>query len=503
MKRHYLGLSAGAGASKLLGLLREVFLARSFGTGPVTDAYRASLSLTLAPIQILATHVIQTCFIPLHRRYTATDPRRAAALFQTLLLFFSVGGLGMAALLFLLAQPIIAALLPGFDPARQATTTAMLRIMALGLPAYIVTALLGSLGMAHKDFWIPSVRPGMQNVGLLAAILVAVAVGRPTVIALGFTATYWLLAGVAALHMRARGMFPRTWCLDGALLKPMVEAIWVPLRPLVLLAGVAQAGLLVERHLSSLVGGGTVAAMDYARFVSETAHTLLLVPLGLVSLSHFATLDPEPLRRRVDQILALLLLVLLPASAFLALNRREVVALLYMRGAFDLESLRATSTALLGLSCGLWAAGASFFLRSVLHARLRNDRVLRAECAAIVLQVGFILLLYRPLGILALGLGPSLAALVSFFYYVRWTDGALSLTRRVGRVMAFALAPYLVAAMLLKQYVGGIWLPLLLTVGYWIAWTLASPTLRRALAGRTAARADASEGNGRSGEERS
>ncbi|MCK4412583.1 MAG: hypothetical protein KAY32_03465 [Candidatus Eisenbacteria sp.] len=419
MRRHFFQMSGGAVASKILGALREISLAHFFGTGIVTDAYRAGLTATLSPAHLLTTQVVQTCFVPLYARDREADPRRAWALFQTLLVACLALGVVLGALLFFFAGPLVARLLPGFDPARQAMTAALLRIMACGVPFYLYTALLGALGAAQKDFLVPSLRPGLQNLGMIAMIVAGGLLQRPLLIAYGFTGTYALLALGATGLLWHRNRIPRRWALAPEILPHIGRALWPPLRPLLLVAALVEGNLLLERGLASLIGGGTVAAIDYARFVTESAHALLIIPLGLISLSHFATHDEATVRREATRLVTPVLFLFLPLSAFLAINGRELLALLFLRGAFDQHSLEMSTRALIGLGAGLWAFGASHLLRRIHNARLRNRRVLVAETTAVVLNVGLNLALYRSLGILALGIGSSVGALGAFLIYSR------------------------------------------------------------------------------------
>jgi len=486
-RRSTLGMSIGALASKGLGLVREVLLARFFGTGPVADAYRSALTLALSPAHLLTTHTIQTCFIPLYTRWRAEDPRRATALFQGLLALFMGAGLLLGVGLLAGAGVLARALLPGFDPARQALTAAMLRIMALGVPAYIYYTLLASLGAGQRDYTLPIYRPGLHNLGLLVMIVVAVVLGRPVLAAYGFTLTYVVMAVAGTWLLRARGRLPTAWQLGRRDLGPMASAFWRPLRPLLLLSVLVQAGILVERFLASLVGGGTVAALDYARYITETTHALLLMPLGLVSLARFAELPEQRLRETADRVLTLITILLVPVSAFLVVAGKSVVQVLYERGAFDPLARLATHQALLGLSAGLWALGGSYFLRSVLHARARNGTVLAGEGLAVAVNVAFVLLTYRQLGILALGLGPSLGALASLGYYLRH----LGLPGRGTRVrlglLLLGVPLYGAAALLLAPRAGAGWVQALAQAGwaalFWSAWTLAWAQLRSALRG--------------------
>ncbi len=473
MRRTYFQLTGGGALSKVIGGAREILLARYFGTGPVADAYRGSLTLTLAPVHLLTAKAIETCFVPLYARYAATEPEKAQTLLQSLLLFFVGLGVLTAGALAAAAGPLVRAVLPGFDAARADLAAQMVRIMALGVPAYVYCGVLSSLGMARQDFVIPALRPAAQNLGMVILIAVAAWRGEPALAALGFSATYALLALWATVHLvrRRHLRWRATW--EAGLVRATGGALWRLLRPLALLSVLVEANILIERHIASLIGPGSVAALDYARFLTESAHFLVAVPLGLLGLSLFATLSEEETLARVDRLIALLLVGLVPLSAFVAMNARELLSVLYLRGRYDTESLRITTAACLGLSVGLWSFGASHVLQRILNARLRNQVVLRAEALAILLNVGCNVLLFRSLGILALGLGVALGSLGSLFYYLRTIGPLGGLLRRTSWHLLIAVPPYLLIAGALRRVsaegLAGLGLQAVAAAGYWLA----------------------------------
>jgi putative peptidoglycan lipid II flippase len=448
MKKEYAQLSIGGFASKLLGGLREILLARYFGTGQVADAYRASLSLTLSPAHLVTSRVVQTCFIPLYARYAEAEGERekGAALFQSLLLVFLALGLFLGAILALLAHPLVGLILPGFDPDRAMLAVRMLRIMAIGVPFYVYSSVLGALGAARKDFVIPALRPGLQNLGMLVFILAAAWRREPAIAAYGFTTAYAALSVYATAHLLARGLVPTRPALDRRILREVWRKLWELLRPLVLFSFLIEANILVERYVASLLGPGRVAAVDYARYVTETLHFLLAVPIGIIGLSVFAPLAEEEMRPKIDRILSLLAMALVPLSAYLLLNGREALAVLYMRGRFDETSLALTESALCGFSVGLWVFSASYTLQRILNARLANSVVLRAEALSIALNVAFLLLFYRRLGVLVIGLGVTVGSIASLAVYLSHLKLSLPLTKRGLAATLLALPVYALLA---------------------------------------------------------
>jgi putative peptidoglycan lipid II flippase len=446
-------MSGGGVASKLLGALREILMARFFGTGAAADALRGSHALALAPIHLF-TRIVQSCFIPLFAGREKEDPAGAAALWRTVMVVFGGFGLVTAAALFAFAPLLVRLVLPGFSPERAALTVSMLRIIAVGVPFYVYCLLIGALGAAQKDYVVPALRPGVQNTGLIVMIAVAVAAGRPVWAAGGFVLAYVFLALFATAVLRRRGLIPAAGPLDRAAFRAGVARLWTLARPLLLLSLLVEGNLLVERFVASLLGPGRVAALDYARFLSESAHFLIAMPLGLMSLSVFARYTDDETRLGADKLLALLFLFFVPLSAFLFCNGGSVIAAFYLRGEFDAASLRMTERALLALSAGLWLYSGSFLLQRILNARLRNDIVLRGETLGVVLNVTFNLVFYRTLGIMVIGFGLALGSLASMIYYMARTKVRLRLVRKAARVLAAGLPVYFAGTYLLERLAG-------------------------------------------------
>ncbi len=453
MRRAFLQLSGGGVLSKLFGIVRELLLANYFGTGMAADSFRASHTLTLNPTHLF-TRLLQASFVPLYAKQFREDAPRAGQLFLGVFIVFMTIGLLVATVLFTLGGPIVRLVLPGFSVDKVALTTDMLRLLALGVPFYIYTTLLGALGAARGDFIVPALRPSVQNVGMIVMITVAAIAGRPVWAAFGFTAAYVLLAAWATALFASRGALPRiSWGGFGPILI-VWKPLWQAMRPLLFLALFVQGNILVERFITSLLGPGRIAALDYARFLSETAHFLIAMPLGLMSLSIFARYTDEETRLGADKLLTLLFLGFVPLSAFLFLNGGSLISAIFLRGEFDGNSLRMTEQALIGLSAGLWLYSGSFLLQRILNARLRNGVVLRAEGLSVAVNIAFNLLFYRQLGIMVIGLGIALGSLCSLIYYIVAADIKLRLVRKSARVLAAGLPLYVAGAVLIQRAAG-------------------------------------------------
>jgi putative peptidoglycan lipid II flippase len=471
-------LMRGGILGKLFGIMRELILAALFGTSAQIDAYRAALTGTMIPANFFLNDSLNAGFIPLYTRYLREDRAKADALFWSLNLLLGVAGLMVTGALLVAAGPAVRLLVPGFSAEALALTAQFVRVMALGLPFYIQSALFAYLEMGHARYTLQSLRASAQSVGLIAGTLLAFWLRQPVWLAWGFTGAYVVFAVTGGIVLwRARLLaWPGTWSWPAAGL--IMGEFGRVIRPLLLLPVMMQGNTAVERIVASLLGVGVVASLDYAKMIAETGLVLIAVPVGLASLAELSRVDAEVARERLGRILTPMLLLLVPLSAFLALNCEQVVRLLYRRGAFNEESVALTQAILLGSSVGFWAWIISAVFVKALNAQMRNREAVLFMGVAFGINVTFNLCAWRYLGPITLGLGTSIYALVLFALSAR----ALHLGDALRRCAA-PLVPGVVLYIALARWVRGsgpAWFAAAagLFAVYWLAFVMLVPSMR-------------------------
>ncbi|MFD0934258.1 lipid II flippase MurJ, partial [Methylobacterium trifolii] len=152
------------------------------------------------------------------------------------------------------------------------------------------------------------------------------------------------------------------------------------LRPLLALPVAEQGNVWIERVMASRLVTGTVASMDYARTITDSAILLISQPLGLAVMSREPSKDvPGEVARIARPILA----AALPVSVFLMLFAPEVARIVFSRGAFNEHAVLLSSQALRGIAAGLWAATLGWILLRMLNSSGRN------AAAALILSLSF------------------------------------------------------------------------------------------------------------------
>ncbi len=346
--------------SRLLGLLRDVLIARHFATSPELAAYVAAFRIPDLLFVLVAGGALASAFIPTFATYQARGDveggwRLTCAVATWLALI--VGLLATATAI--LAPWLVARVLaPGFPPHLQALTASLMRLMLVSTLLFSLSGLVMGVLHAHRRFLFPALAPAFYNVGIIVGVLAL----APK------WGVYGLAAGVVAGAMAHLGVqLPELWRLRPHLSLSLglrdpnvadgVREVVRLMAPRVAGLAVVQVNFIVTTVLASFLDPRALPSLDYA-------WRIMLLPQGIFALAvataafptfaaQAARLELATMRRTFTVILRSVLFLTLPASVGLAVLREPLVALLFQRGAFDASSTEAVAWALLFYAPGL------------------------------------------------------------------------------------------------------------------------------------------------------
>jgi putative peptidoglycan lipid II flippase len=244
-----------------------------------------------------------------------------------------------------------------------------------------------------------------------------------------------------------------------------------------------QTNIAVERIVASLISVSVIAAVDYAKFISEIGMVLLAVPLGMVGIVTFSVQDFSIVKQKLEQIMQLLLILVMPISLFIMYYHSDIIQVVYVRGAFDSVSAKITGQILFGISIGLWADILSYFLVKALYAQLRSKEVLIYTFVAVVMGILVKLLLYKRLGPLVLGLGVSVNAITRCIFVIH-AFGLIRPFYLSFMKIALGSLPYILMCYFISHLFTNIsqllylMLSIALFIIYWATYVLLNPQLR-------------------------
>lgn len=422
MKKAISQLLGGNMLSKVLGLVREILMAKFFGTGDINGAYRIAQTGTLVPINFMTSDSLNSAFIPLYKKYLTENEFRAATFKLCMFMFFALVSVIIFFVLYFLSDYWVGIMAPGIGGNAREMSTELLKVMAICCPFYLFSALINYLSMAHGDYKPISMRASIQNVGMLLGVIAAYYYNNFLLLAWGFTGSYILFSIWALIRARKSTILTLPAHFDLGEVKLVMKSFWITLRPLLLLPLILQGNITLERALASFISIDVVSGLDYARFITDTVVFILSVPIAFAGLSEWSSQTPEVVRDKIKLIYKWLALLVINISFFIFYYAKDIVILLFMRGAFNEHSVTVTTEIIQGMCIGLWAQAIGYVFIKALSAHLNNKQVLIVMLVALLSNALINLATYKVLGAFGLGLGNSIYSIVMFVlsaYYLK------------------------------------------------------------------------------------
>ncbi|MEE4297528.1 MAG: murein biosynthesis integral membrane protein MurJ, partial [Wenzhouxiangella sp.] len=278
--------------SRVLGFVRDIVLARSFGANAATDAFFVAFKIPNFLRRLFAEGSFSLAFVPVLAEYREKGDQAAlkslidataGVLLSVLLVITAVGMMG--------APWVVRVFAPGFaDNTEQLALAAdMLRVTFPYLLFIALTALAGGILNTLGRFALPALTPALLNISLIVAAL-----GFSSFFAEPVKALAWgvLVAGILQLLVQLpllarHGVLPRPVAQFS---HPGVRRILRLMVPTLFGSSVAQINLLLDVLLASLLISGSLSWLYYADRLMEFPLGLFGVALSTVILPSLAGL---------------------------------------------------------------------------------------------------------------------------------------------------------------------------------------------------------------------
>lgn len=430
-------------ASRVLGFVRDMVVARVFGASMAADAFFVAFRIPNMLRELLAEGSMSAAFVPVFTekltRGSREDAWELASRVFTVLLAVLVG---VTCLGILLAPLIVRMIAPGFtDEGNQRELTVLLtRIMFPYLIFIGLSALAMGILNSLRAFALPALSPFCFNVAIIiCALWLAPSLETP---ALGL-AVGVLLGGIAQFGIQLPGLIRERMVpqVQWAPSDPGVRRVGSLMLPMVFGLSVTQVNLLVNTLLASFLPEGSVSYLYYGMRLIQFPLGVFGVALAtaiLPSLSRQAAQgDVAAMARGVEDGLRLILFVTVPALAGLITLRVPIIQTLFQRGAFDAAATAGTASALFAYASGLWAFAGVRIVASAFYALKDTATPVRVAAIAMTANIVMNLLLMGPLRHAGLALATALAAMINLSLLL------VALRRRLPGLRLSAVGPSL------------------------------------------------------------
>lgn len=446
------GIVAGAFiASRILGLLREVIIARQFGTSANYDAYVAAFRIPDLLFLVVMSGAFGAAFIPVFAGFLTRGERERAWQLASAVLSYTVAtlvGVGFVVLLF--AGPLVRYLVAsGLPPEQLQLATNLTRLLLL-------SPLLLGLGAAGKGmleaqdaFTVAAMAPILYNLGIIGgALFLAPRFG-----------VYGLAGGVIAGAAAHAGTQFVALLRRGLRFRPTLDSHVAGLREvgrlmLPRLVGQAafQVNFIVMTNFASRLPNSPIAALNYAYQLFMLPHGVLALSLSTVIFPTMARLYEEGRLREMNATLSSalgpLLFLTIPSAIGLDVFRTSIIQVIFQHGDFSAQSTAMVAEALQYFALGLVAFAVVEAVTRAFYAMHDTRTPVVAGVTAVVANVALSAILAPRMGHGGLALSISLTTTVEMVILLvvlaRRTGGIdRQLPRELLKMLAAALILFL------------------------------------------------------------
>jgi putative peptidoglycan lipid II flippase len=420
--------------SRIVGLIRDVVLARVIGADAFADVFFVAFKIPNFFRRLFAEGAFAQAFVPVLGEYRERGSRAAVRELVSRV----IGTLGFSLMLVTIAVVVLA---PWFaalfapnwylaQPDKFAALGSMLRITFPYLMFISLTGVAGGILNSYDRFAVPAFTPLLLNTTLIAAALFAAPAFDQPALALAWGVFF---AGVVQLTFQLP-FLQRMHMLPMPVVDwhhPGVRKILGLMAPAIFGVSVSQINLLLDTVLATFLPTGSVSWLYYSDRLAELPLGVFGVAIATVILPnlsrHHAAESNAAFSKTLEWAIKMVLLIAIPAAAALVLLAQPILLALFFYGdVMTARDMQMATFSLQAYSLGVVA----FMLIKVLAPGFFARQDMRTP-----VRIGIIALLSNML--------LNLLFLVPLHLY--WQIG------HVGLALATSVSAYLNAALLFHQ----------------------------------------------------
>lgn len=435
--------------SRVLGMVRDMLMARYVGAGLASDAFLIAWRLPNLFRALFAEGAFAAVFVPFfNRRMAEADSETEGSglnaavdfagqvlsvLFPFLVLF--------TALMIVATGPVVWAMTGGFPdggPEKFALASHLTQITFPYLGLISLVSLLGGILNSLNRFWVNAAAPILLNICMIAALLffrgqTETATAETQAIAVtvsGALQLAWLIWSCRTAGVRLKLGLPR--------LSPDVRKLLWLIGPAAVGQGAIQFNLLVSTSLAArFLPQGAVSYLYYADRLNQ-------LPLGLLGIGVGTAILPllsrqigggniEAAGNTQNRALELAFFLSLPAAIALVISATPLVRGVFQHGAFTAADTLGTASALAAFSLGVPAYVLIKVLTPGFYARQDTKTPVRIAVVSMLFNLAGNLTLIWHFGHVGVALATAFSAWVNtvLLYWTLHRRGQLQLDARL------------------------------------------------------------------------
>ena len=415
--------------SRILGYIRDLFIARYFGAGFVSDSFFVAFKLPNLFRRLFAEGAMNSAFVPVISGISVNEGEKKAVMFLSQVISIVFMFIFPLILIFEIFMPfVIFFLAPGFHSnATKFELTVLLSRLTFPFLLFVsLSSLIGSFLNTMNKFAAMAFTPIILNLMMIItffsfdtisndnlnlSIYVAISISVA-----GFLQLIWLI-----INLKRYGIFLKiknVINLKNIQLNANTKKLFLLFLPAVIGSGVYQLNLLIDMILASTLRDGSISFLYFS-------DRMVQLPLGVLGISLSTALLPTVSKyikqgkyseamKTSNLCLQICFFLSLPASFGLFILSDQILDFLFVRGEFTTYDAFNTAQSLRAFCIGLPAFILIKILSVLFFARENTKIPVYIAFASMLVNLGINLILIDKFFHVGLAMATSIAAWFNF-----------------------------------------------------------------------------------------
>ena len=400
--------------SRILGYIRDVFIAMYLGSGPLADAFFVAFRIPNTFRRLFSEGTFNAAFVPSYASELANgrdqSEKFATNIFSllTITLFFLV-------LIIEIFMPLFILLIaPGFsgDEGKINTAISLTRITFPFLLFVSLSSFFSAILNSHNRFAVAAAAPVILNIFLISVLIYGNILGDKLVYYLSYAVTLAGLTQLFYLYFYVKKFYNPTFDFKN-LINKKVKDFFSKLLPSIFSSGVTQINILIGTIIASFQTGA-VSYLYYADRIYQINLAIAGIAIGTVILPQLSRLietdDKSQIVSIQNKALELSLFLSIPATIALFIASVPIVSSLFGYGSFDELSVEKSALALFYFAFGLPAFSLIKVFSSFFFARHNTKIPFYISLISVFINVLISVSFFQKLGFIIIPIATSISS---------------------------------------------------------------------------------------------
>ena len=407
--------------SRILGFIRDLLSASILGANIYSDIFFIAFKFPNLFRRIFAEGAFTQSFLPSFTKATF-KPKFAYTVFKNMFIIILILSLFVT----IFSDIITQILAYGFSESAKKIASPLIAINFWYLDLIFIVTFLSSLLQYKKHFATTAFSTALLNISLISALLLSMNLEKEKIIwYLSFAVVIGGVAQVIAHIIAAKKYKILKLLYTGAISKKEVDisSFKKHFLPSIFGNSTAQISAFIDTWLATFLTAGSISYLYYANRLFQLPFALFAIAISTVLFPKITKELHQGLEKKallsLKKVFWLLFYLLILATIVAIIDSKEIVKLLFQRGAFTSEDTKHTAIVLIMYTIGLIPYGLNKLFSNYLYATHRHIKAAKISAISLFVNIVFSIILIAPLKVYGLALASSIGGVVLFILTIK------------------------------------------------------------------------------------